>query len=1390
MSFVHLHNHSIYSLLDGYSDVSKMVARARALDMPAMALTDHGTMFGVIEFFRAAKAEGIKPIIGVEAYMARRSMQDRDAKLDTKPYHMLLLAKNMTGYQNLLKIASASQLDGFYYKPRIDHDFLAAHAEGLIGTTGCMAAEVPRMVDQGQHEAARKALDYYYDTFGPENFFIELQDHNIPELDDINKALIALGPRYQARYLATNDTHYVMREDHVPHDALLCVQTGSKLGDAKRMKMDGDSYYIRTPDEMHRLFGHVPGAIENTLLVAEMCDVDLESKDYKLPAFDVPPGYDAQSYLRHLCERGLVERFGEEGAQRPEIRERLEYELGIIHTMGFDAYFLIVWDLCMHAAKKGIWYNARGSAAGSLVAYALRVTLVDPIHHGLIFERFLNPGRVSMPDVDLDFQDDRRAEMLEYCANKYGEENVAQIITFGKMKARAALRDVGRVMGIDLDRVNQVTRMVPEGPKVKLGPTLEDVPEFKQVYENDPEIRQMIDMALKLEGVVRNAGTHAAGLLITPEPVINYVPLHRPTSGADDSVIKTVAQFPMEIVESLGLLKVDFLGLRTLSIMARACDLIRERHGKDYTIDNIPTDDPEIFKLLGRGEVDGVFQVESSGMRRYLMEMKPQKLDHVTAMVALYRPGPLEFIPSYIRRMHGKEEVSYIHPALEPMLAETFGITVYQEQVMYTAINLAGYTASEADFLRKAIAKKKEKQLLEHRVKFTEGAIANGIPAETAEAIFKNWEAFARYGFPKGHAADYAVITCQTAYLKAHYPHEYMTALLSAEKADTAKVAQYVADTQRMQIEVLPPSVSHSGWDFTIEDRDDGTTAIRFGMGAIKNVGEASVEIIRAEQLASGPFRSLDEFCTRVDLRKVGKRALEFLIKAGALDGFDDRGTLINGIDQIMGASAHHHQAQDVGQFDMFSMLGGRAGVQVQLSTGGEPISKRQLKRWEREVAGLYVTGHPLLDKWDLLRNQISLTALELTEHWYGKRVAIAGSIVNIKPHLTRKSEPMAFIDLEDITGLWSMVVFPKVWKQVRETVEVDQLVMVRGSIDDQGKVLVDEILTNPTVVTIAEPAPGWALDDAARVEAELRAADAPLGGFDELDAADAYDDDDDDDAPATPVAALDVTPDKPTPRRANGVGTAQPAGPARSSRPAKPPAEPDPPMPDWDDAPPPFEHDDLASESVVMGWPALDVEADDLDDEGDPIAPESETYGAVVEAALPAAPADDDDPFDLQPVRRVADAPAAPYVPGEAAREAGAKPATAKDSPTTKDQNDRKSLPDVGPGDPRHGRSPMGRPGLLPERRAGPPKKIMLVLNPTNDLFESYKLRLQWAVRTLRSFPGNDRFSVLVQEADGRKYELDFMETTGYCDDLEKHLLEIVHTSDNIIVQPLLMGD
>jgi DNA polymerase-3 subunit alpha len=1067
MTFTHLHVHTEYSLLDGFSNIKKLVKRAREMEMPALAITDHGTMFGVIEFFKVALEAGIKPIIGIETYLAARGMKERDAKEDKKSSHLLLLAQNETGYHNLLQIASAAQLDGYYYFPRVDKDFLSTHAEGLIATTGCMAAEVPRLIEYGRIDDARRQLDWYYDVFGRENFFMELQQHNIRELDDLNRKLLELGPHYAARYIATNDVHYINPEDARLQDILLAVQTGSLLSDPNRMRMSDPSYYLRSPQEMAGLFAEVPEALSNTLLIAERCNVDLSFKGYHLPEFSVPEGHTRTSYLHSLCEAGLKRRYGSR-ADEAVVKDRLDYELKIIHDMGFDAYFLIVWDLCKYARERGIWYNARGSSAGSIVAYSLDITLVDPIGQDLIFERFLNPGRISMPDIDMDFPDDRRAEMMEYTANKYGNDRVAQIITFGTMGAKAAIRDVGRVMDIPLNEVDRVTKLVPivSGKTVLLREMLETSKELKAVSDSSPIMKELLETSAKMEGVVRNAGTHAAGVVISDRPLVDYLPLHRPTSNSEETPIKSVTQFEMGVLDSLGMLKVDFLGLATLTIMARASDMIEARHSIKYTLDNIPLDDPRTYELMGSGNTAGMFQLEGSGMTRYLVQMKPQKLENVIAMVALYRPGPMPFIPQYIDRMHGRAPTDYLHPSLRPIFESTYGIPVYQEQLMRAAVELAGYTPSDADDLRSAISKKVKEKIEKHRARFVKGAQEHGIDESTANAIFTEWEEFARYGFNKSHAADYGTIAVQTAFLKTHYPAEFFTALLSVNKNDTAKVALYSADSRTMGIPVLPPSINTSAWDFTIEDQPDGKTAIRFGLGAIKNVGLAPVELI-IKGRGDTPFKDLNDLARRVDLRTVGKRSLECLVKVGALDPFGTRTAMLASIDSLTAISASHFRSVMDGQLSLF---GESTGVHEKLILPEMvDIDRREQLDWERELLGLYVSEHPLTSMMPTLTRIVSHFSGQLAEASDQEAMRVAGLVVAVRPYQTKNGKMMGFVTLEDIQGNIDLVLFPRIWSRFETILSYGRIVIAEGKADTGStppKILVDNIRTEIKLVS------------------------------------------------------------------------------------------------------------------------------------------------------------------------------------------------------------------------------------------------------------------------------------------------------------------------------------
>ena len=953
--------------------------------------------------------------------MLRGAHTDRDPRLDANPYHLILLARNATGYRNLLALVTKAHLDGYYYKPRIDKELLAQHAEGLIGTSACLGGEVLKRLADADEAGARQAADDYRSILGDGNFFIEVQDHGLTEQRILHPKLVELAADLKLPLLATNDTHYTLPEQADAHDLLLCIRTGSNRETPSRLKFDTTEFFIKSADEMRRLFnGELPEAMDNTLRVAEMVDLKLEFDRLRLPDFPVPDGETAGTWLRRECERGLAERYG---VVTEDIRARLEYELGIIDRMQYSAYFLIVADFTRFAREQGIMTTCRGSAPGSIVTYSLGITPVDPLAYGLPFERFLNPDRVTMPDIDIDFQDSRRGEVIEYVTRKYGEDRVAQIITFGTLGAKAAIRDTGRAMGLTYAEADRVAKAVPNELNISLERAIETSPQLREQMAGDERVDKLIGAARQLEGIARHASTHAAGIVISRDPLTDIMPLQRATDGET-----TMTQFEMHACEALGLLKFDFLGLINLTILADAVELIQRHRGVEIDVDNLPLDDATTFELLSTGETTGIFQLEGSGMRRYVKDLRPTEVRDLAAMVALFRPGPMANIPAYIRRKHGDEAVTYLHESLEPALRDTYGIFVYQEDIMAAAIAMADYTGPEADNLCYAIRKKNAQVLREHEAKFKAGAKKKGIPPGVVDQVFAAFEPFARYGFNKAHATCYGLIAYQTAYLKANYPVEFMTAVFNGFRERAEKVAAVVAECRRLGIEVRPPDVQASHALFEVENDADGTRAIRFGMAAIKNVGEGAVESIVAAREAAeggGPFTSLDDLCRRVDQQRVNKRVFESLIKVNAMTSLGSMATLLDRLDSALEAAARHQRDVAAGQstmFDLFAMpmATGEVGSGDGWTDGGRgEISRRERLRWEKELLGLYLTEHPLGDIADQLPSYVTAYTGDLAEESDQSRVTLGGIIQGTRRVITRAGSTMLVVQLEDLQGSW-----------------------------------------------------------------------------------------------------------------------------------------------------------------------------------------------------------------------------------------------------------------------------------------------------------------------------------------------------------------------------------
>lgn len=1015
--FVHLHTHTHYSLLDGLSKIEPLVRRAKELNMEALAITDHGNLYGSVEFYKAAKKEGIKPIIGVETYVAKGSRHSRDPRVDNVRYHLTLLAKNKVGYRNLVALITKSHLEGFYYKPRIDKPLLEEHHEGLVCLSGCVSGEIGRLLRTGREKEAEDVAKYYKELFG-DDYYIEIQPHN-PEL---HPKLVSIARKLHIPLAATQDSHYLTREDAPIHEVLLAIQTNNQVEDEDRLTFKDHDSSFRSAEEMAALFKDLPEAIENTVRIAEKCNFEFDIGTLHLPEFPLPKGTSAMEYLRTLAEQGIASKYGK---ATKAIRERLEAELAVIEKTGFADYFLIVQDFVNWAKKRGIVVGpGRGSAAGSLVSYVLNITDVDPLKYNLLFERFLNPERNEPPDIDIDFADNRRDEVLGYIREKYGEHRVAQIITFGTMAARAAVRDAGRALGLPYSFCDRIAKMIPfvaNQGKEKMEQYIARTPELKHLYETDKQARNLLDVASRLEGVARHASVHAAGAVVSKKPLTEYLALQR--APQDENTI--ITQLDMWGVQDLGLVKIDLLGLRNLTIIEETIRLVKELRGEEINISEIPLDDEKTYALLRTAENAGIFQFESSGMRRYMKEIKPTEFEDLVALVALYRPGPMELIPSYIRRKHGKEKVHYIHPKLEPIMKETYGIGVYQEQMMRIATDLAGYTLTEADTLRKAIGKKIKKLLDAQKEKIIKGLMKNGIDKKTAEKIWELFPPFARYGFNRAHAVSYALIGYQTAYLKAHYPVEFLTALLNNAGTDIERVSFFINEANRMGIEVLPPDVNNSMSRFVPENGN-----IRFGLSTIKNVGEKITDAIVEERLRKGPYQNLVEFAERTNQYGLNKKALESLVKSGALDSLGvERATALLNLDLILKAA---RSARTTSQ----SLFQNRS-FEVKLTPAPEPASKTERLAWERELIGLYITEHPLKSYIEQNGARGIQPIGKTLDEQENKSVTICGVISRIQRSATKNGSPMLFVKVEDISDNIEILVFsdtlgknPSLWKE------------------------------------------------------------------------------------------------------------------------------------------------------------------------------------------------------------------------------------------------------------------------------------------------------------------------------------------------------------------------
>lgn len=1064
--FAHLHLHTEYSLLDGMGRTSEYVARAKESGIQHLAITDHGVMYGAMEFYKQLSKAGLHPIVGIEAYLAEGSAAARERK----SYHLLLLAENETGYRNLLRLSSRAMLEGYYYRPRIDLDMLAQHSAGIIGTSACLGGPVANNFLHGQPEKARDYAGKLAEILGPDRFFIEIQDHGIREQIETNRELIPLARSLNLPIVGTNDVHYCNRDDASAQELLVCVQTNTTIHDEKRMRSESDQLYLKSPAEMARVFGEVPEALSNTIRIAEMCSLDLGFKGYHLPEFPVEAGVSADQYLEDLCREGVRRKYGtDEGV----VGERLAYELGVIRSMGFTNYFLVVWDFVRFAREQGILVGpGRGSAAGSIVTYSLDITALDPLKYDLIFERFLNPSRISMPDIDIDFADDRRHEVIEYVVRKYGEDRVAQIVTFGTLAAKAAVRDVGRAMGRTFAETDRVAKLIPVGPGITIDSAMDKVPEFRTLYESDGEVRELVDAARKVEGISRHASTHAAGVVISRDPLVEHVPVQR-AGGKSEGEVTT--QYPMGELEDLGLLKMDFLGLRTLTVLGKAVSLLNDR-GVDISLEELPLDDPVAYDALCRGETVGVFQLEGGMTTRMTVDVEPKSFEDLIALMALIRPGPMEMAPDYISRKHGRTPIVYMHPDMEPILAETYGVALYQEQVIRIANSLAGFSMAEGDGLRKAMGKKLPEEMAKYRDRFVDGAAEKGIARGLSGDIFDLIERFAGYGFNKAHSAAYAVIAAQTAYLKANYPVEFMAALLSSEIGNTDKLVSNAAECRRAGIPVLPPDINRSGLEFTVEADGHGVPGVRWGLSAVKNAGENAVRSIIAAraELPDGAFANLDEFCEEVDWTTVNKRVVESLAKCGALDTFGPRGSVIAALETVVSAGQKRQKASSRGQISLFG-----AGESERVAATPLPpatVTGRELLTWEKELLGLYMSDHPLghvFGPGSPMPRGIT-PVIDLDQRVGTGPAKVVVMVTSIRRITTKSNRTMAIAEVEDLTGSVELVLFPESYDRFGAAIVPDAILEITAKVERRNEALqlVCESIANEISLPAAPSAP------------------------------------------------------------------------------------------------------------------------------------------------------------------------------------------------------------------------------------------------------------------------------------------------------------------------------